>query len=67
MEEVSYHNITRCHKPEDLDLKHHRHRSLKTRMSKNISHKECRTLSGLSLYYVQLFLRVTVSEQTTEV
>jgi hypothetical protein len=28
---VSYHNTTRRHNPDDLDLKHHRHGSLKTR------------------------------------
>jgi hypothetical protein len=28
---VSYHNITRRHNPEDVDLKHHRRESLKTR------------------------------------
>jgi hypothetical protein len=28
---VSYHNTTRRHSPEDLDLKHHRRESLKTR------------------------------------
>jgi len=27
---VSYHNATRRHNPEDLDLKHHRLKSLKT-------------------------------------
>jgi hypothetical protein len=27
---VSYHNTTRRHNPEDLDLKHHRRESLKT-------------------------------------
>jgi hypothetical protein len=27
---VSCHNTTRCHKPEDLDLKHHRRESPKT-------------------------------------
>jgi len=29
---VSYSNTTRRHNPEELDLKHHRHESLKTRM-----------------------------------
>jgi len=28
---VSYHNTTRRYNPEDLDLKHHRRESLKTR------------------------------------
>jgi hypothetical protein len=30
---VSYHNTTQHHNPEDLDLKHHRLESLKTRIS----------------------------------
>jgi len=29
---VSYHNTTLSHNPEDLDLKHHRRESLKTRI-----------------------------------
>jgi hypothetical protein len=29
---VSYHITTRRHNPEDLDLKHHRRESLKTRI-----------------------------------
>jgi len=28
---VSYHNTARRHNPEDIDLKHHRRESLKTR------------------------------------
>jgi hypothetical protein len=29
---VSYHNTTRRHNPEDVDLKHHRRESLETRI-----------------------------------
>jgi hypothetical protein len=28
---VFYHNTTRCHNPEDFDLKHHRHENLEYR------------------------------------
>jgi hypothetical protein len=34
---VSYHNTTRRHNPQDLDLKHRRHESLKTRVH-NLEH-----------------------------
>jgi hypothetical protein len=30
---VAYHNTTRRHNPEELDLKHHRRENLKTRTS----------------------------------
>jgi len=32
---VSYHKITRCHNPEDLDLNLHRRENLKFRISSN--------------------------------
>jgi hypothetical protein len=45
---TTYSNTTRRHNPEDLDLKHHRHESLKTRKWKN--------------YFITYMLRVTVWE-----
>jgi hypothetical protein len=32
---VSYHNTTRRHDPEDVDLEHHRRESFKTRIGKD--------------------------------
>jgi hypothetical protein len=37
---VSYHNTTRRHNPEDLDLKHHWSESLKIRISFDINESE---------------------------
>jgi hypothetical protein len=47
---LSYHNTTRCHDQEDLDLKHHRRESLKTCI-KNMK------VGGVTLFLCQQIFR----------
>jgi hypothetical protein len=45
---VSYHNTTRRHNPEDINLKHHRRESLKTRNKKyRVIQNYCRGFRAL--------------------
>jgi hypothetical protein len=49
---VSYHSTTQHHNPEELDLKHHRRQSLKTRF---YMFKQFTTISALCLSEKPIF------------